>query len=59
MHVFLHRLLVPGHIQQRYELGRGNERETWKVLWEVLAKETSAFRVLPCHIGPQPPLDTS
>lgn len=59
MHVFLHRLLVPGDIQQRYELGRENERETWKVPWEVLAKETNPFHALPCHIGPQPPLDTS
>lgn len=59
MHVFLHRLLVLGDIEQRYGLGRGNGRETRKVLWEVLAKETKAFCVLPCHLGPQPPLDTS
>lgn len=58
MHIFLHRLLVPGDIEQRYELGRGNERETWKVLWEVLATE-AIIRALPCHLRPQPPLDTS
>jgi len=35
-------LLVSGDTQRRYEIHRGNGRETLSILWEVLINETHA-----------------